>query len=74
MCGRPTRGGTYCCDAPSGQLQWIDGKMKLAQGVFKLLLVSHHHNHHLGGSSQRAALAFSVSGDTVLIRLFWACT
>ncbi|MNS30509.1 hypothetical protein D3C72_625440 [compost metagenome] len=33
---------------PSRQLQWIDGKMKLAQGFFKLLLVPHHHNHHVG--------------------------
>ena len=33
---------------PSGQLQRIDGKMKLAQGFFKLLLVPHHHNHHVG--------------------------
>ena len=43
---------------PSRQLQWIDGKMKLAQGFFKLLLVPHHHNHHVGGIEPAGCTGF----------------
>ncbi len=67
----PHRGRRSLLCSALRQLQRIDGKMKLLQGFFKLLLVPTTTITISAGSSQRAALALSVSADTVLIRLFW---